>query len=385
MVGTRIARSARDAQAFAGRVVEVGEEEDRVETVLLHGQGLHEARDIGPLPPQELRLLLVRADSFVEGLRERVEGREVALFLDRETPHEDPIAERVAGGELVAPGHVVAGAGGEDLHLVGEGQPLRDGPGQRLRAPGHVLTVALDDEGHAPRHGRLQVAPQGRLDGSRGQRGQPLVLFPEHGFAKRPGSREEVRHLTHLGQGTLVFEADPRRAEGVGHRGGGVGQDRHPQQHRLHEGHSEALVGAHGDEDVGRRVAGEQIVVIDVAGEDHLRGGEAFPVGEGLERVEVRPPTRELADEQQPHVRRDETLPVGGQPDHVFLALVGCDAPHEEQVGTAVLEQPPKHGVRSFLVAAKVQVDGQHVPVRANPRLSSSCRLHSLSASPRSA
>ena len=46
---------------------------------------------------------------------------------------------------------------------------------------------------------------------------------------------------------------------------------------------------------MGGGVAGEEVVVIDVAGEDHLRGGEAFPVGEGLERVEVGPPPGKLA------------------------------------------------------------------------------------------
>ena len=68
-------------------------------------------------------------------------------------------------------------------------------------------------------------------------------------------------------------------------------------------------------------IAGEKVVVVDVPGEGHFCGREPFSVGEGLERVEVRALARELADQQEPDVGRDEALPIRDQPDQVFLAL----------------------------------------------------------------
>ena len=142
-----------------GRRVEVGEEDDRRETVLLRPERLDQPRRVRALPPQELDLLVAGALPDVERLRERVEGGEVALLLDREAEHVDAAEPRRPLGQLVAPAHVVARAGGEHGDAVIHGQALRHRARERLGAPGDALAVALDDErdlgrrGGRPAHG----------------------------------------------------------------------------------------------------------------------------------------------------------------------------------------------------------------------------------------
>ena len=98
--------------------------------------------------------------------------------------------------------------------------------------------------------------------------------------------------------------------------------------------------------------------------EHHLGGVKPLLVVEGPERVHVLAPPRRLPHQQEPEVGGDEALPVRGQADEVVVPLVGHHPPHEEDVGAAVLEQPPQHGVGLLAVAAEVEVDGQHSRAR---------------------
>ena len=107
----------------------------------------------------------------------------------------------------------------------------------------------------------------------------------------------------------------------------------------------------------------------DVAGEDHLLGGEALLVGEGLQRVEVGAPARELPHQHEAHVGRDEALPVAREADEVLGLLVRDEPADEEQVRPAVLEQPAQHRARRLAVAGEVEADGQDPGARDPERL----------------
>ena len=140
------ARGRRSGQAPVGRVVQVREEDDGTIGGGLRGEGLDQARRVRSLAAQPVDLLVVRVRPGVQLFRVAVEGVEVALLLDREAPHADAGHLGLPRRQLVAPGHVVAGARGVDGDAIGRGQALGDRTRQRLRAARDLGPVALDDE-----------------------------------------------------------------------------------------------------------------------------------------------------------------------------------------------------------------------------------------------
>jgi hypothetical protein len=158
----------------------------------------------------------------------------------------------------------------------------------------------------------------------------------------------------------------PERAR---HRSRAIGEHGYVHQHRLHQRDPEAFVLAHGHEDVRCLVAGEQVAVLEVAGEDHLPRRQAQLDRQRLESVEIAAATRRLAHQHQAQVGRDVALPVSGHADEVVMALVGDETADEKDVGAPVREVARQHVARRFRIAREVEVDGQDARAREARRL----------------
>jgi hypothetical protein len=119
-------------------------------------------------------------------------------------------------------------------------------------------------------------------------------------------------------------------------------------------------------EDVRRAVAGVEIVVVDLAGEDDLV--EAQLPHQLLQAVEVTLEPAVVTDEEEAASRVDPPLKSGEDAHQILDALVRDDPTHEEDVRAAVVEQPAEDGRGGARVATDVEDDGQHAG-GAKPRL----------------
>jgi hypothetical protein len=79
-------------------------------------------------------------------VRVLVERRDVPCPVVRETPNGDPADPVLTFRVLVLPGDVIAGTGGQHLHLMPAGEPLRDQPAVILGATEYFRPIALDNE-----------------------------------------------------------------------------------------------------------------------------------------------------------------------------------------------------------------------------------------------
>ena len=115
-------------------------------------------RRLGPVFA-EPRLFLFHARQRVEhplgDLAVPVQG---ALARDPESPHMDPVVERLPCWKLVAPADVIRGAGGEDGHVVVGRQPPRHGAAVPLGPSGDRGAEAVDHARELQR--RVQFAAE---------------------------------------------------------------------------------------------------------------------------------------------------------------------------------------------------------------------------------
>jgi hypothetical protein len=121
------------------------------------------------------------------------------------------------------------------------------------------------------------------------------------------------------------------------------------------------------EEGVGHRVAGEQLVVVDVAGEDDLLHAERRH--QLAQAVVVALVAAVVADEQQPAVRLVVPLVQRERADEVVDALVRDDAADEGDVLPPVRVEALHDRGRRPLVRGQVEHDRQHA-VRVKPACS---------------
>jgi hypothetical protein len=165
-----------------------------------------------------------------------------------------------------------------------------------------------------------------------------------------------VQQLGH-GLGLLVFQQDAAASQGLRDRPGVVGQDGDAERHGLEQRDAEPFVLGEAEEDVGHRVARQELVVVHVTGEDHLV--QAKLAGHLLEPVVVPLVASVVADQEQAAARLQVPLVDREGSDQVVDPLVGNDAPHEEDVDPAVVVEPANDRRGRTSVGLEVQDDGQ--------------------------
>ena len=104
------------------------------------------SRDLGAVLAKPRFLPFARrrtAEHLVAQVGEPLEAPAVA---HREPNDAHTSQHRFAGRQRVSPGDVIPRAGGQDGDVVPGGEPLRQLAAVRLRAPGDVGAVSLDDE-----------------------------------------------------------------------------------------------------------------------------------------------------------------------------------------------------------------------------------------------
>ena len=168
---------------------------------------------------------------------------------------------------------------------------------------------------------------------------------------------DAVEHLGHQLR-ALVLQQQPAAAQRLAHGAGIVGDHRQAEEHRLLQRHPEALVLRQAQEDVGEPVVGVELVVVDLAGEDHLVHAQL--AHQLLQPVEVALEAPVVAHQQQAALRPHELLEEREAADEVVDLLVRDDAPDEQHVGAAVVVEPPHQRRRRPLVERQVQHDRQH-------------------------
>ena len=128
----------------AGEVpVRVAEEEVGVGARAHRGDQVRAERPVLDDPPLFV-VALVRLVEDVVG--DRGEAAEVARLPDREAGDADAVHRGLPRIEFIAPGKVVPGAGGQDLHLVRRTKGSRQSPRMGFRAARDTLTVAVDHD-----------------------------------------------------------------------------------------------------------------------------------------------------------------------------------------------------------------------------------------------
>ena len=145
-VGTRIARSRHRAGGVVRVVVARGEHEKVVEFVTSGGHALDEPRAQRPLAVEPLQFVVERMlpREDMRGTPAEILG--VTLFGDGKAFDGDTVHAFDADRKLVAPRHVVSGAGRQHAHLGVARHMLGDVPGVQLGAPADIGAVPLDDD-----------------------------------------------------------------------------------------------------------------------------------------------------------------------------------------------------------------------------------------------
>ena len=149
VVGRRDEHAPRgdDLEAEHRRRIEVREEDQDVVLALVPLQVFDERRAPRSLLLEPLELVGAAVRVVVDPLGQLVERLDVARGGAGEAPHRHAADAVHALRIFVLPGHVVAGAGGQHLDVVLEGEPLGEQPAQLFGSAQDFGAVALDDEG----------------------------------------------------------------------------------------------------------------------------------------------------------------------------------------------------------------------------------------------